>query len=386
MKILIKGYYGFGNFGDDILMITTYRILREAFPDAEYFIFSNHNENLRGFSQKKGYNQYVVDLLSSDVKMIDWTYKGYFDFIIDGGGGVYFGSGKGSAGHQILNRIVRYIGCGNVAWIDRTLRKLSGRHTHLTFGRRIGFGLGIGPYTTSSPLTYRHAADLGSYSAMIVRDANSVAELKNFKFAAPVWQFTDIAFLMSRWSESSPTPNASANKIGIILMDLGPDTVALFDTFFRLASILSREFGKDVCFISFDQNYDKKFIERFSNTPFELITWEPTSGNLQPFLRRIAEQSILITARAHGAILGGQLGSIPLCLGLSRKLRDVSRMFSGLPSLIEKPYDIDEIVSRVTLIDGRRAEFGESLYKDCQSNKSLAKQSELQLIGLMKNQ
>lgn len=386
MKILIKGYYGFGNLGDDILMITTYRILKQEFPDAEYFIFSNHNENLSGFTQKKGYNEYIFDLLSSDVKLIDWTYKGYFDFIVDGGGGVYFDIRSGHGGHRILNSVIRSVGCVNVYKIDRALRRLAGKHPHLTSGRRIGFGLGVGPYTVSAPLQYRHATDLGSYSAMIVRDSNSVTELRDFKFRAPLFQFSDIAFLKSRWIGESPTRNYSANKIGIVLMDIGSGSSSLFDAFFSLALKLSNECGKDVCFISLDQNFDRRFIERFANTSFELIVWEPSLENLQIFLGRIAEQSILLTARAHGAIIGGQLGSIPLCLGISQKLKDVAKMFGALPALIERPLDIADVIARIALIDSRRIEFGDRLRDDCARNESLAAQSEKKLITLMRAQ
>ena len=63
MKILIKGYYGYGNLGDDILMLVSFNLIKSIFPHAENVIFSNNSINNKDAKTDKGYNHYVKNIL-----------------------------------------------------------------------------------------------------------------------------------------------------------------------------------------------------------------------------------------------------------------------------------------------------------------------------------
>ena len=77
IKILIKGFYGFGNFGDDILMLTTHSIVKEIFPLAEIFIGSE--------SKNPGY----IHKYLPGIKIVNSSENLKVDWIIHGGGGVF---------------------------------------------------------------------------------------------------------------------------------------------------------------------------------------------------------------------------------------------------------------------------------------------------------
>ena len=319
MNILIKGYYGFGNFGDDILMIASYRMLKAKFPEANLFIFSNHNENLVGFRRGKGYNHYVFNLLDETPTIIDWTYFGEFDLLFDGGGGVYFDTRKGSGMYRLMNYLLGRLGISKVFMLDKFMRRVVRRPKRLRYKRRIGFGIGIGPYHSASRLLFSHLAEMGSYDTIVVRDRLSYSFLRNLKFSGDLHLGSDFTFLQKYWFPEDKIivkSESFSRRIAVILLDRGFEKDELFEELDKLvADCASEEYY--FRFLSLDENYDYKYRSHFFGR-YPFVSWDPERMAISDFLEILGQHDIVISGRAHGAIIAAQLGVIPVCLGISQ--------------------------------------------------------------------
>lgn len=373
MKILLKGYYGFGNFGDDILLKVSHGIIRKKHAHASIFVYSNYNQNLHSFSQYPAYNHYIFKILNEDVRLIDWTHTEHFDLVIDGGGGVYFDANNGSMLRKSLNHILKFIGSARVSYLDKLIRTLLGKKKRLSYNRRIAFGVGIGPYTKSSTLLYHHMVDIGSTDVMLVRDKTSQAWLDDFKFAGYQSISADIAFFSEHWLKSNfriSEQRVFQGRIGIILLDWPQDSEKLFSVFQGFANQLLEK-GNRVTFFSFDVNYDKKYIAAFKDA-FDFVAWQPDQMTVDDFLAQLSGMDLIFSARAHGAIIGAVLGVPAVCIGTSKKLIEVSKMFPSLSSIIHEPITQEGLLEKFHQISKNYESSLRSLQKDVQSNKALA--------------
>lgn len=381
-KILLKGYYGFGNLGDDILMIVSYKLLREKFPESDFFLFSNNTKNLRGFTNREDYNHYVFDLLGTKPKLIDWTYRGYFNLIFNGGGGVYFDSHQGHWLFSIINWTCRALGVNKLNLAVRFFRWLLKKPNRIQCERQVGFGIGIGPYLENSRLLWRHLVEIGRHNTLFVRDNKSLKFLLEFGFTGNRLVGTDIAFLSEYWG--APVRIKSINRkfskrLCIVLQDWPVDRERKFKTVIEFARTVEAE---EVTFLSFDKNQDREYISMFSDK-FQFIVWDPEKIQLTEFLSMLSSYDAIITARAHGAILGAIMGVIPICLGTSQKLVEVSKFFPSGGLLLDNNFTIEDLVKTWKQVSQNYQTIFAGLINDVKANEAVAQRDKEKLFKLL---
>lgn len=336
-KIILKGYYGFGNLGDDILMYTSYRWLRAHYPAAEILIATESNDP-----------NYVHHLLGENVRIIRNNQNVKADWIIHGGGGVFFDFLKGGSFYLWLNQIIEIIGHQNFKRIYRLYRSWRGT-AGIRSRFRAGLGIGMGTYTPSSAKFYVQLNDLLDFGFMMVREEASLTHLKKLKVKFPISVGSDLAFLNEYWKAPhlNNKPEHRANKtVGIIIRDWGYDQHEAIHVMSEVTNQLI-DTGYRVEFFSFDRSADPVFINSFSGK-YPMHIWEPRQrSSFISFLQTLNQCSIVITNRAHGAILSAGLNIPAICLKQEPKLEQVSQMLRNSSALIEKPFVADNIINTV---------------------------------------
>ncbi len=307
----IKGYYGFGNLGDDVLMMVSYNIARSLFPDSSIVICTESKET-----------GYIEKLLGAPVETVSMTTDVRLEYIIHGGGGVYFDFKEGNLINAAVNSFIKIIGYDRYRRLYQGYQSARKRRTLLS-GKRIGVGIGVGTFTDSSPKFYSSILSLSDFDLLLVRDEESRQNVLKYGFKYPVSVTTDIAFHTSFWLPKTVTVAKPGNSVGFVLRDWTDGDH--LEVFLSVANDLRKQ-GVGVRFYSFDRAADKRMISMLKNDE-DLHIWDPT-GPLDTYLQSLASNAVVVTSRAHGAILSACLGVPGFCIEIEPKLRNVRQMLS----------------------------------------------------------
>lgn len=322
LRVLLVGYYGKGNFGDDVLLLASHTILRTAIPDAQISILIDGDAG-----------GYVPAMLGGDVTILPPGRHGHFDLIIHGGGGVFFDFTQHGMWGRYMELALRAIGYRWYLALEHALRIAFDR-TRTSASKRLGFGIGVGTYSTGSPRFRAALPILADFTALWVRDAHSVTNLQRFEtiMRGEVIRGSDLAFLTRYWLKTpavkSPSPRP---RLGMILRDWaqekgGVPREALSATLARLA----QEY--EISGIVLDQHADPETMRLFA--PYTLHVWRPESMTIDGFMRILATQDVLLTSRAHGAICGACVGVPSVIIGIEEKLETVAAMLPNASILV----------------------------------------------------
>ncbi len=329
-KVVLKGYYGFGNFGDDILMLATYQVCKNIFPKSELLISTE--------SQDHSY----INRLLPEIRIVNSNTDIEADWIVHGGGGVFFDFRNGNTKNTLINYFIKVIGYRNYSNIFKLYKSLKG-NKYLRSTYRAGLGIGVGTYTPSSNRFVADILALSSFNILLVRDKESVSNASKYCNAIKIHKATDLAFILDYRKLSERKKTLNSKSVGFILRDW--PTGNYVSEFLAVAKKFQST-GIDVKFFSFDERADSKYISAASTVAI-VHSWSPETMTVGDFLSELETCQLIISSRAHGAIVSTCLGIPTLCVGIEPKLFQVANMLQNSANLIEQPFEEGKILKTI---------------------------------------
>ncbi len=342
MNIHLKGYFGYENLGDDLLMICSYNLIKLRYPKANIYISSQSS-----YIQKLLPDIYLVSKLA-DLPSIN--------ILVYGGGGVFFDF-KESTGYKLKNTLAKLL---TLKIFNRLISFIKPKRQDII----IGWGLGIGPYHDESKLYLKEMYHLSRFKLLAVRDQQSLELVK--KVNKHVYQFSDIVFEGTFWKHFFKIEdNAQMNNEVIFILrdwdfhDYEPSTKAI-----QVAEFL-KEQKVTVKFLFFNPVNDQESIKKIKLSGFEYNTY--AFEKVDTFLNQIKQASLIITLRAHGAIVGNVLGVPSFCIGVEPKLKNIHKMMPNSTLYFERDYIPDEI-GKLALSELSKPRLNKKVKLDLESN------------------
>ena len=300
-KLVLAGYIGCGNHGDDAMAIG---FMEAAHQEYEFTVLSGNPEST--------YNQYKVH--SIDRRNMGAVEKaiGEADALVFPGGSIF----------QDVTSV------RSVAYYSQLVKKAKSLNKKVVL-----LGQGVGPLTSFFGKRMATAA-FRAVDATTVRDPASAAAIKALGVNRPIKVTADCAFLLPRGMGAADAANfqvGDMKTVGLAPRPYGKkgEVVALFGELARLiyqAKMLP-------VLIEMDRNEDGGLIQEISNSQGGKIPDMKKMTTPVQVQDRIARMDAVIAMRLHAGILASNVGIPPMMVSYDPKVDAFARIL-GLGNAI----------------------------------------------------
>lgn len=329
MKILLTGYYGKANFGDDVLLKVTHGIVRHWRPNAEIAVFCDQYRD-----------DYLPALLGEKLQIMRPGDREHFDLIVHGGGGTFFDFRSYGLVDRIIDKMIRIAGFGSYTAFDRYARKLF-RKQRLSAEKRIGWGLGVGTYSVGSRKLRQNIPTLLDFDSLVVRDAVSIENLGIFGLGDCVTLGSDLAFLDNYWVPASAGQVKGKTekrvRLGLILRDWQTgNSKNYLNSISKILPVLHQKY--ELSLFVFDKRVDEQLLKLAA--PYRNHVWTPPVTEFDNFCTLLSRQDVIVSSRAHGALCGAIMSIPSVLIQIEPKLQTIHEMLPQTTSLL-RPSELD---------------------------------------------
>lgn len=318
--LAVAGYFGEGNFGDDLLAERMLDLLCRHFAAERIAISSSGRYLERWFPGVR-------------CVPIQHLLRGRPRKVILGGGGLLFAFSPATA---------------RTLW---GLRQASGfRYWRVMgFGRwqrcsAFGYCLGVGPVEgrLGRWATRRFLAPVEQIS---VRDARSAVCLNELGVAG-ARVTTDPVCSLAPWPGGEGRRRLSRVGVVIRAWPFGGGPHSMLPKLVEAAGVLRRR-EREVQFVSFHDGYDREAIGILGRLGETVRRWRPEQETIADFRGHMAGFGVIASMRAHGLLLGAIDGAATVAIAIEPKLRVFTERYAaGSPSL-ETDCRAEEIVEAI---------------------------------------
>ena len=315
INFFVKGYYGYNNIGDEVLLRAILENLKRYLPTSRIkFVYKNKE-------QAKKLNIPVVDNYKNDIRNSD---------VILFGGGTQFSDIDGAQAINLFHNLKLIV-----------YAKILGK-------KIICLGVGIGPIKNvlSKIIIY---LSLMLTDLILVRDHISFLLLTKMRFFTKTYITYDLALSLSYIKSNSKQKKAKIKKIGINLINL--DENCFFNEIIDNLNNLMVDNNLDYYLFSAEESQENYlyFIKEKLNKNIEIKNYQE---NIENYLEMIKDFDIIISTKLHPLIFSLAF-SIP-CIAISYHEKVSSFMKdAGLSNFVIEP---KEIVNNKTVVKDKFVE------------------------------
>ncbi len=325
MRILISGYYGFGNIGDEAILAATVPVLRQRWPGAEICVLSANPQQT--------VEAYGIEAARRWCPRIIWQELRKADLLISGGGGLLQDT------TSLLSPLY-YLG---------VMRMARAAHTPYVI-----FGQGLGPLHRS--LVRRATRKyLSRAAAITLRDSDSADLARRIGVTGNIQVTADPAALL-RPSPASQIQglltaagvNLTRPLVGITLrawLQVGSVVAAVAP----LLKQAREQWGAEVLLIPFQPTEDVALAWRLAAESGVPVTILERLSDPRDYVGIIARLRLLVSMRLHGLVFAAAQ-AVP-AIGLAYD----PKVFAFASQAEQPTFSLDELSADGLLAAGERA-------------------------------
>ncbi|NWD24494.1 polysaccharide pyruvyl transferase family protein [Pseudomonas yamanorum] len=368
-KVYIRGAYGPGNLGDDVLMLCVINILKKRFKESDIAVGVDHPEIARNFNPR--------------IKWLHIKEPIKADLVVLGGGGQFFSFIPPAKAATARQGIVAKLHKSLKAQTDlkstllRLYVGLRGGVDRIYFHQRLAaFCIGLGPFDGGGKLLDRAVSVINRCDYISVRDGTSQQHCNTFG-KSDVEVYTDPSLLSDLWISSKDLEIGSLKKgkyLSFILRDWPHDANGqqFIKAMVQAADQLARR-GEQVRLVSLYKERDQHLIDKYDQ--FEWLCWDAAGETPETFMAKlIIESDVIISARAHGVLLPASLGFPTIAVEIENKLKKVHEMLPRGTRLVSTP-DPEVILSTIAEFRQSKVQMAEHLKQEIAQRSALAQKA-----------
>lgn len=326
--LVIKGWYGEKNFGDDLLLASLTNALRGSM-DFRIVLWCRKRS-------------YLCRIAPGTRILEPWTRLEQPVALLWGGGTQFFTfSGSDKQWNTLGNLLSIPCHPQRLARAPLTATQLLVRRLRAARLRRVAWrgaiGIGVGPFREANRQMEEKLAVLRSMDWLSVRDEESLNICKEYGIHKAVLG-ADLAFL----HPAIGLPQERGGEIRVIprISPMDRDWSVWEDTLYSELRRFPPDSVEVVSLCERDHVAAAQLAERLGAS---LICWDPDHMPLEWMIEKLSTARRVVSARYHGALVSAAAGVPTVIMGLEPKLRSLGQQLAGI-AICESPSKFVEAI------------------------------------------